>query len=71
MKRIEISEKAWERLETQKREGESPSETILRLIRDQLFMDGFGAMSDVEGFEKSVKNTREELDNDLKGRSSR
>lgn len=71
MKRIEISENAWERLQAQKKEGESRSETILRLIRDQLLMDGFGAMSDVEGFEKSAKSTREELDSDLRRRSNR
>lgn len=55
-----------------KREGESFTETILRLTGagdDPL--EGFGAMRDVGGFREAVESTHDELNADLPGRRGR
>lgn len=71
-KSLTITEEAYERLEEHKREGESFTETILRLTgADRDLMKGFGSMSDVEGFRAVVESTRDELDEDLKTRANR
>lgn len=71
-KSLTITEEAYERLKAHKREGESFTETVLRLTgseRDP--MKGFGAMRDVDGFREAVEGTRGELDEDLRARHGR
>lgn len=69
-KTISLTEEAYERLREYKREGESFTDTVLRLTRgDQDVMAGFGAMSDVEGFRDAVERSRDELDDDLRERT--
>jgi predicted CopG family antitoxin len=69
-KSLTITEEAYERLREHKREGESFTETILRLTGDDRdVLKGFGMMSDVEGFRDAVEETRDELDGDLRERS--
>lgn len=71
-KTITITEDAYERLKTRKRDGESFTETIIRITDgDRDVMDGFGAMRDVEGFRTAVEETRAKLDDDLRGRRER
>ncbi|GAB3417094.1 hypothetical protein GCM10027435_15400 [Haloparvum alkalitolerans] len=71
-KSLTITEEAYESLKKHKRPGESFTDTILRLTdgeRDVL--DGFGAMSDVEGFREAVEGTRRDLDADVRERARR
>lgn len=71
-KSLTVTEEAYERLREHKREGESFTDTILRLTgseRDP--MAGFGAMEDVEGFREAVEETRDGLDEDLRARGDR
>ena len=71
-KSLTITEEAYERLKEHKREGESFTETILRLTgEDRDVLKGFGSMSDVEGFREAVESTREDLDEDLRKRADR
>lgn len=71
-KSLTITEEAYDRLAAHKREGESFTETILRLTdADRDVMEGFGAMRDVEGFREAVESTRTELDDDLRARADR
>ena len=71
-KSLTITEEAYDRLKEHKREGESFTETILRLTgEDRDLLKGFGSMSDVEGFREAVKGTREDLDEDLRKRADR
>ncbi|ELZ28155.1 hypothetical protein C475_05100 [Halosimplex carlsbadense 2-9-1] len=71
-KSLTITEDAYERLKEHKREGESFTETILRLTgEDRDLMKGFGAMSDVEGFRDAVDDARGDLDGDLRERTQR
>lgn len=71
-KSLTITDEAYERPKEHKREGESFTDTILRLTgSDRDPMNGFGAMSDVEGFRETVEGTRDELDADLRERASR
>jgi predicted CopG family antitoxin len=71
-KSLTITEEAYERLREHKREGESFTDTILRLTGDERdVLKGFGTMSDVEGFREAVAGTRDELDDDLRGRAER
>lgn len=66
-KSLTITEDAYDRLEEYKKEGESFTDTILRLTGDQRdVMKGFGAMKDVDGFRESVAETRAKLDSDLR-----
>ena len=69
---LTISEEAYERLEEHNREGESFSETILRLTgTERDLMKGFGSMSDFDGFRAAVESTRDDLDEDLGKRANR
>jgi len=71
-KSLTITEEAYDRLREHKREGESFTDTILRLTgseRDP--MKGFGVMADVEGFREAVDAAREEFDGDLRDRERR
>lgn len=69
---LTITEEAYERLREHKREGESFTDTILRLTgEDRDVLKGFGMMSDVEGFRDAVEETRDELDSDLRERDRR
>lgn len=69
-KSLTITEEAYERLKEHKREGESFTETILRLTGSERdLMKGFGAMRDVDGFREAVEETRDELDTDLHERA--
>jgi len=71
-KSLTVTEEAYDRLKEHKREGESFTDTILRLTGDDRdVMKGFGMMSDVEGFREAVEETREDLDADLRDRDSR
>lgn len=71
-KSLTITEEAYDRLKEHKREGESFTDTILRLTGgDRDVLSGFGAMADVEGFREAVDGTREELDEDLRERACR
>lgn len=68
-KTLTITEEAYEKLKAHKREGESFTDTILRLTgADRDVLQGFGAMENVEGFRSAVEETRGELDDDLRGR---
>ncbi|WP_435064169.1 antitoxin VapB family protein [Halobaculum sp. EA56] len=71
-KSLTITDEAYERLKADKREGESFTDTILRLTgenRDP--MKGFGAMQDVDGFREAVEDTSDALDADLRSRGER
>jgi predicted CopG family antitoxin len=71
-KSLTITEEAYDRLREHKREGESFTETILRLTgAEHDPLEGFGAMRDVEGFREAVDSTRDELDTDLRNRRAR
>jgi predicted CopG family antitoxin len=71
-KNLTITDEAYERLKEHKREGESFTDTILRLTgNDRDLMKGFGAMRDVDGFRETVEATRDELDDGLRERSGR
>ena len=69
---ITITEDAYNRLKEHKREGESFTDTILRLSGEERdVMKGFGLMSGVEGFRDAVGRTRGDLDGDLRERAGR
>jgi len=69
---LTITEEAYERLEDHNREGESFTETILRLTgTERDLMKGFGSMSDVDGFRDAIESTRDDLDEDLGKRAHR
>lgn len=71
-KSLTITEEAYERLRAHKREGESFTDTILRLTdRNRDVMKGFGLMNDVDGFREAVASTRSEVDDDLRTREER
>jgi len=70
-KSLTITDEAYEQLKKHKQEGESFTETIIRLTgSDRDVMKGFGAMRDVEGFREAVEETRDELDADLRERDT-
>jgi len=69
---LTITEEAYERLEEHNREGESFTETILRLTgTERDLMKGFGSMSDVDGFRDAVESTRDDQDEGLGKRANR
>lgn len=71
-KSLTITDEAYERLKEHKREGESFTDTILRITgRDRDVMKGFGAMQNVDGFREAVETTRDEIDADLREREGR
>lgn len=71
-KTITVTEEAWKRLKEHKHEGESFTDTILRLTgSDRDVMKGFGSMSDVDGFRQAVEETRDEFDGDFRERTGR
>lgn len=68
-KSLTITEEAYERLRAHKREGESFTETIIRLTgAERDLLQGFGSMADVDGFREAVESTRSDLDSDLRER---
>lgn len=69
-KSLTITDEAYERLRAHKREGESFTETIIRLTESEDPMSGFGAMSDADGFREAVENARAEYDEDLRERAA-
>ena len=71
-KSLTITDEAYDRLKEHKREGESFTDTIIRLTGSERdVMKGFGAMRDVGGFREVVEETRDELDADLRERAER
>lgn len=67
-KSLTITEEAYDRLKAHKREGESFTDTVLRLTgENQDIMKGFGAWEDT-GLREAVEETREELDEDFQER---
>ncbi len=67
MKSLTITEEAYERLKVHKREGESFTETIIRITGGERdLLNGFGAMTDIDGFADAVESHRSELDADLR-----
>jgi predicted CopG family antitoxin len=71
-KSLTITEEAYERLRKHKREGESFTETILRLTgAERDLLAGYGSMADEADFRDAVEATREDLDADLRERQGR
>lgn len=70
-KTITVTEEAYERLKAQKREGESFTDTLLRITNTTDPMSGFGAMAGVDGFRDAAEESRARLDNDLRERERR
>lgn len=71
-KSLTITDEAYEQLRAHKREGESFTETILRITGSERGrMAGFGAMADAEGFRAAVETSRDRLDADLREREER
>jgi len=68
---VTITEEAYERLKAQKREGESFTDTILRLTESKDPMSGFGAMADVEGFREAAEAARDDYDAGVRDRRER
>ena len=67
-KSLTITEEAYDRLKAHKREGESFTDTVLRLTGENRdIMKGFGAWEDT-GLREAVEETREELDEDFQER---
>jgi predicted CopG family antitoxin len=65
-KTLTITEEAYESLKAHKHDGESFTETVLRLTggeRDVL--KGHGALADVEGFREEAESVHEELNEDF------
>ncbi|MHB9287494.1 antitoxin VapB family protein [Halobacteriales archaeon Cl-PHB] len=71
-KSLTITEEAYERLRKHKREGESFTETILRLTgAERDLLAGYGSMADEADFREAVEATRADLDADLRERHGR
>ncbi len=71
-KTITITEEAYKQLKEHKREGESFTDTILRLTEtNEDVMKGFGVMREIDGFRDAVEKTRDELNHDLQERANR
>ena len=71
-KTLTITEEAYERLKAHKREGESFTDTVLRLTdADQDVMRGFGMLADDEGFAEAAGRTRGDLEDGFAQRRER
>lgn len=70
-KTITVTEEAYERLKAQKRDGESFTDTLLRLTQATDPMSGFGAMADIDGFREAAEESRGQLGDDLRERERR
>jgi predicted CopG family antitoxin len=71
-KTITVTEEAYERLKARKREGESFTDTLLRLAGEQEGRwDGYGALRDADGFREAVEEGRETFDEDAADRHRR
>ncbi|WP_440765410.1 antitoxin VapB family protein [Natronorubrum sp. DTA7] len=71
-KSLTITDEAYDRLKAHKRDGESFTETILRLTESNRdVMKGFGEMKDVDGYRDAVELTRDKMNDDLRERERR
>ena len=71
-KTITVTEKAYERLKAHKREGESFTDTLLRLAGERGGRwDGYGALRDADGFREAVEEGRKTFDEDATDRHRR
>lgn len=71
-KSLTITEEAYDRLRSYKREDESFTETIIRLTDGERdVMKGFGSMADVDGFREAAASAREEYDEGVRERRER
>ena len=71
-KTITVTEEAYERLKAHKREGESFTDTLLRLAGERGGRwDGYGALRDADGFREAVGEGRETFDEDATDRHRR
>ncbi|RQG95528.1 antitoxin VapB family protein [Natrarchaeobius chitinivorans] len=62
-KTVTITEEAYERLKSHKREGESFTDTVLRLTEaNEDVMKGFGALADDDGFAEAAGRTHDAFD---------
>lgn len=68
-KNITITEEAYKKLKSHKRDDESFTDTVIRLTEENKdVMKGFGAFEDVDGFERAVRETREEINEGFRER---
>lgn len=71
-KTLTITEEAYERLKSHKREGESFTDTVIRLTESNKdVMKGFGAFADEDGFAEAVEEASANLDDGLRERKER
>jgi len=71
-KTITVTEEAYERLKAHKREGESFTDTLLRLAGERGGRwDGYGALRDADGFREAVEEGRKTFDKDATNRHRR
>ena len=71
-KTITVTEEAYERLKAHKREGESFTDTLLRLAGERGGRwDGYGSLRDVDGFREAVEESGETFDEDAADRHRR
>lgn len=65
-KTLTVTEEAYDRLRSLKREDESFSEIVIRLTEgNRDIMAGFGAFADDESFATAMEDAREEIDADF------
>jgi predicted CopG family antitoxin len=71
-KTITVTEEAYERLKAHKREGESFTDTLLRLAGERGGRwDGYGSLRDADGFRTAVEEGRETFGEDATDRDRR
>lgn len=70
-KSLTITEEAYERLKAQKREGESFTDTIIRITERGDPNESFGMMAGVDGFREAVEGARDQFDEDVRARTDR
>ncbi|WP_090617850.1 antitoxin VapB family protein [Natrinema salaciae] len=71
-KTVTITEEAYERLKSHKRDDESFTDTVLRLTESNRdVMKGFGAFADADGFRAAVEEAGENLDDGVRERRER
>ena len=71
-KTITVTEEAYKRLKAHKREGESFTDTLLRLAGERGGRwDGYGSLRDTDGFREAVEEGRKTFDEDATDRHQR